>query len=64
MEKIFDRPFVAGSVRSATAALEHSTSRNLGLADRRLCGKLTGRNGSRRVRHLFGFIAGKRSVEF
>jgi hypothetical protein len=28
------------------AALEHSSSQNLGLADRRLCGKLTGRNGS------------------
>jgi len=39
-------PLVAGSERSATAALERSTSRNLGLADRRLCGKLTDRNGS------------------
>ena len=39
-------------------------SRNLGLADRLLCGKLADRNGSRRDRHLFELIAGKQSVEF
>ena len=40
-----DRLLLAGSVRSATEALEHSTSRNLGLADRQPHGKLTDRMG-------------------
>lgn len=47
LEHFLEGRLMAGSVRSATAALEHSTSRHLGLADRRFCGKLTGRNGSK-----------------
>ena len=39
-------------------------SRNLGLADWQVCGKLTGRNGSRRARHAVEFIAGKLPVKF
>jgi len=64
LDRHLDRRLLAGRVRSATSAVEHSTSRSLGLADRRLCGKQTGRIGSRRDRHLFEFIAGRRSVTF
>jgi len=39
-------PQLAGSVRSPTAALEHSSAQNLGLAERPLCRRPPDRFGS------------------
>lgn len=41
-----ERPLMAESVRSPPAALEHSSSQNLGLADQLVCRNLADRRGS------------------